>query len=579
MESSNTSQLAEAGAEAIFKAYDNYRTRFDRITSRAGRRFSDCDWQGMRSDRTARLDLYKNTIDTLEKDIRSRLQDSCESKLVWVGIKDVYAAMIDPRADRELAETFFNSVTRRIFVTIGVDPDVEFVSSRHECVLGGPESGVYKDYGRFISASDMVGAVLSDTPMIYSMIDLAADVRQTATEIEKALSLTGFSLDHFNVLIISEVFYRGRRAFVAGCLTTGEVCVPLVIAMINTPDGIIVDGVLTNEDDVSVLFSFTRAYFHVSVAVPCELVGFLKSILPQKRLAELYIALGFHKHGKTEFYRELLDHLTTCGEERFQISPGTPGMVMVVFNMPAHDLVFKLIRDHFGTAKQTTRREVKDKYALVFKHHRAGRLVDAQSFEHLKFETCCFSEDLLEELRQHASGTVEIGPDHLIIDHAYVQRRVTPLDIYLQNASDEDARRVTIDFGNAIRELALSNIFAGDFLLKNFGVTRLGRVVFYDYDEICALDQCHFKKLPQAHHPEDELASEPWFLIDESDVFPEEFRRFLPLPPYLMDEFLSHHADLFEVQFWRDAQQAVISGELTDIVPFPAIRRFNRNMS
>ena len=202
--------------------------------------------------------------------------------------------------------------------------------------------------------------------------------------------------------------------------------------------------------------------------------------------------------------------------------------------------------------------------------------MDAQSFEYLKFETCCFSEELLEELRQHATGTVDIGPDYLIISHAYVQRRVTPLDIYLQKASPEDARRVTIDFGNAIRELALSNIFAGDFLLKNFGVTRHGRVVFYDYDEICALSQCNFKKLPQSHHFEDELSSEPWFLIDESDVFPEEFRRFLPLPPHLMDEFLNHHADLFEVEFWRDAQQAVDSGELTDIVPFPAARRFER---
>ena len=578
-ESSNTSRLAGSGAKSIYAAYVEYRTRFDKISARAGRRFIECDWHGMRSDRTERLDLYRHIVDHLETDIRGLLQDRSENKSLWVRIKAIYAGIIDHRPDRELAETFFNSVTRRIFVTIGVDPEVEFVSSRHECVLGGSESGVYQDLGRFTSAASMVRAVLSDTAMKTGIVDLEADVELTAAEMNKSVFLAGLSIEHFKVLIISKVFYRGRRAFVIGCLSADTICQPLVIAMMNTPDGVIVDGVLTNEDDVSVLFSFTRAYFHVSVDVPCELVGFLKTILPKKRVAELYIALGFHKHGKTEFYRELLGHLTTCGEDRFQISPGTPGMVMVVFNMPAHDLVFKLIRDHFGSAKQTTRREVMDKYALVFKHHRAGRLVDAQSFEYLKFETCCFSEELLEELRQHAASTVEIGPDHLIISHAYVQRRVIPLDIYLQNASDEDALRVTIDFGNAIRELALSNIFAGDFLLKNFGVTRHGRVVFYDYDEICSLSQCNFKKLPQAHHFEDELSSEPWFLIDESDVFPEEFRRFLPLPPNLMNEFLNHHADLFEIEFWRDAQQAVNGGELTDIVPFPTIRRLNRNIS
>ena len=575
-EFSNTSRQALYGAETICNAYSDYRTRFDEITARAGTRFKERDWPGMRSDRAERLDLYKETVDRLEAAIRDKFQNRSEDKALWARIKDIYAGLIDRHQDRELAETFFNSVTRRIFITIGVDAQVEFVSSRHECVLGRPQTGVYKDYGQFTTAVDIVRAVLADTPMKNSLGGLKTDIGLAAAEIGKSVSATEIPLERFRVLMISEVFYRGRRAFVAGCLKADTMHLPLVLALLNTPAGPIVDGVLTDEDDVSVLFSFTRAYFHVSVEVPCELVGFLKTILPKKRIAELYIALGFHKHGKTEFYRELLDHLTTCGEDRFEISPGTRGMVMVVFNMPGHDLVFKLIRDRFGSAKHTTRREVMDKYAMVFKHHRAGRLVDAQSFEYLKFETCCFSEDLLTELRQHATGTVEIGQDHIIISHAYVQRRVTPLDIYLHQAEDEDARKAAVDLGNAIKELALSNVFAGDFLLKNFGVTRHGRVVFYDYDEICSLTQCNFKKLPQAHYLEDELSSEPWFLVGESDVFPEEFRRFLPLPPHLMNEFLSHHADLFEVEFWCNAQQAVNSGELADIVPYPPIRRLKR---
>jgi len=570
------SGLAESAARAICDAYSNYRANFDEITGRAGGRFRERNWQGMRADRTERLDLYKHSVDRLEADIRNRLQDRIEAKHVWERIKNNYTGLIGRHGDRELAETFFNSLTRRIFVTIGVDPQVEFVSGPREDAPNQARADLYRDYGHFTTAVDLTLAILADTDLAAGFDSLKAEAGLAAAEIDKAVAVTGLAIEKFCVQVITSIFYRGKGAFIIGCLKADDICLPLVLALLHRPTGIIVDSVLTDEDDVSVLFSFARSYFHVAVKSPCALVAFLRAILPKKRIAELYIALGFHKHGKTEFYRELLDHLTTCGEDRFEISAGTPGMVMVVFNMPDQDLVFKLIRDRFGTAKQTSRLEVMQKYALVFKHDRVGRLVDAQSFEHLKFETCCFSEALLEELRHHAAGTVQIGPDHVIIAQAYVQRRVTPLDVFLHQADEADALKVVVDFGHAIKDLALSNLFAGDFLLKNFGVTRHGRVVFYDYDEICPLTQCNFKVLPQARSDEDELASEPWFLVDESDVFPEEFRRFLPLPPHLLSEFLRRHADLFQVEFWRNAQQAVNIGEPADIVPYASSRRIKR---
>ncbi|MEJ2167545.1 MAG: bifunctional isocitrate dehydrogenase kinase/phosphatase, partial [Desulfobacterales bacterium] len=351
---------------------------------------------------------------------------------------------------------------------------------------------------------------------------------------------------------------------------------PVVFALAQSSGGVMVDGVLTTENDVSILFSFTRAYFHAAVERPCELVRFLKSILPKKRIAELYTALGFQKHGKTELYRELLARLAACGEERFDTSPGVPGMVMAVFNMPGDDLVFKLIRDRFGTGKHTNRREVMDKYALVFKHDRAGRLVDAHDFEHLKLETCCFSEQLLRELTQTAASSVHVEGGQVVISHTFIQRRVVPLNVFLKQSDDVEALRAVVDFGNAIKDLAAANIFPGDILLKNFGVTRHGRVVFYDYDEICLLTQCRFRALPQARSDEDELSAEPWFLVDENDVFPEELRRFLSLPDHLLNEFLRHHSDLFGVEFWQDAQQAIKSGNAADIIPYASTRRLKR---
>ena len=115
---------------------------------------------------------------------------------------------------------------------------------------------------------------------------------------------------------------------------------------------------------------------------------------------------------------------------------------------------------------------------------------------------------------------------------------MTPLDIYLQQATPEEANQAIIDYGQAIKDLAVTNIFTGDMLLKNFGVTRHGRLVFYDYDELRPLTDCNFRKFPQAMSYEDELAAEPWFHIGEDDVFPEEFLRFMGLPNNVKETFL-----------------------------------------
>jgi isocitrate dehydrogenase kinase/phosphatase len=299
--------------------------------------------------------------------------------------------------------------------------------------------------------------------------------------------------------------------------------------------------------------------------------------LPQKRIAELHIAIGFHKHGKTELYRELLEHLSVCYEDRFDISRGQRGMVMIVFNMPNDDLVFKLIKDRFDTPKKTTPREVMEKYDLVFRHDRAGRLVDAQAFEYLRFDGGCFSDQLLAELKQGAGNTVRIEEDSIIVNHAYVERRVIPLDIFMKEADEAEVISAVIDWGNAIKDLAVSNIFPGDILLKNFGVTRHGRVVFYDYDELCLLTTCNFRKLPPPSVYDDEMAAEPWFYVDENDVFPEELINFIELSGSLRTEFLKHHADLFDVDFWQQTQTKIRAGELPHIFPYPSRCRINRN--
>jgi isocitrate dehydrogenase kinase/phosphatase len=342
---------------------------------------------------------------------------------------------------------------------------------------------------------------------------------------------------------------------------------PFVVALRNGDSGVVVDAIMLEESTVSVLFSFTRSYFHVDLAHVGEVVKFLKTILPRKRVSELFTVLGRAKQGKTERYRELFGHLQHS-DDQFVLAPGERGLVMICFTLPSFDVVFKLIRDKFPYQKNILREDVLSKYELVFKHDRAGRLVDAQEFRSIKFPRERFSPELLEELAKEAARTVHVEGDELIIDHMYIERRMTPLNLYLRSAGREQAEKAVIEYGQAIRDLAVTNIFPGDLLLKNFGVTRHGRVIFYDYDELCLVTDCRFREIPQSQHDEDDMRADAWFYVGESDVFPETFINFLGFDPHLKQVFLDAHAEVLTADWWRGIQERLREGELLEVLPY-----------
>jgi isocitrate dehydrogenase kinase/phosphatase len=413
----------------------------------------------------------------------------------------------------------------------------------------------------------LITSILADHQLDTACEDLPRDAQLAAERIDDHLQALGVQYGLLRAEMITSVFYRNKGAYLVGRIRSDAQVIPLVLALLNTPQGVIIDAVLLHERAVNILFSFTRSYFHVDVQRPYDLVGFLRSIMPRKRIAELYTAIGYHKHGKTELYRDLLHHLAAC-DEHFEVARGQRGMVMAVFTLPSYDVVFKVIKDRFDAPKDTTRQAVMEKYNLVFKHDRAGRLVDAQEFEHLQFDRWRFSDELLDQLQRVAAQTVIAAAARVIVKHAYVERRVTPLNLYVREADEDAARAAVVDYGYVLKDLAATNIFPGDMLLKNFGVTRQGRVVFYDYDELCLLTDCAFRSLPQPTNPEEELAAEPWFLAGEHDIFPEELQRFLGLQPALRDVFIQHHADLFTTQFWHQIQARLQAGEMLDIFPY-----------
>jgi len=489
-------------------------------------------------------------------------------------MKAVYSGLIAQRDDWEIAETFFNSVTRRIFTTVGVDHQIEFVATDFETPPTRPQSPVYRVYNRFASTPDLVAGILRDYRFAALFHDLEGDARRVAARLEAQLATLGALRTVERVEMIKPAFFRGMGAYLVGRLFSGSHSVPLALALIHTPQGVVVDSVLLDENSVSILFSFAHSYFHVEVERPYDLVHFLKSMMPRKRTGELYISLGYNKHGKTELYRGLLDHLAYT-QERFEIARGQRGMVMLVFTMPSYDIVFKLIKDHFNYPKDSTRKQVMGKYDLVYRRDRAGRLVDAQAFEYLEFSRDLFADDLLAALQHDCSQSVRIDADTVVISHAYVQRRVIPLDIFVREAREAAACTAVLDYGQAIKDMACSNIFPGDMLLKNFGVTRHGRVVFYDYDELCLLEECNFRRMPPTDRYEEEMSAEPWFHINANDIFPEEFPNFLGLGGTLREVFETRHADLYGVDYWRARQDAIRAGEWAHVFPYQAEQRLS----
>ena len=574
---SNPDRLAQRCSAAVMAAFEDYLRRFNVITHRARERFEQRDWLGQQRDAAERLALYGQAVDNLVRESLTILDASARDKALWNNMKAAFAREIAGRVDRELAETFFNSLTRRIFVTVGVDPSIEFISLQSYRPSAAARS-VYTSYSCCGSLLESIKNLLRRCSYAGLFEDLERDAQNVATAIAEERRAMGLKQPIEAIEVISSVFYRSKGAYLVGRIVSADGTMPLTLALHHDPQGIYVDAALFTADEVSIIFSFTYSYFHVEVDRPGDLVAFLQSIMPTKRTAELYNAIGYNKHGKTELYRDLIRHIKQS-TDRFEFARGDRGMVMIVFTLPSYDVVFKIIRDRFAYPKTTSRREVMDRYQLVFQHDRAGRLIDVQEFEHLAFPRERFAEDLLSELAREASQSVTVGDSIVDIKHLYTERRVTPLNLYLQDANPSRARNAVLDYGQAVKDLAATNIFPGDMLLKNFGVTRHGRVVFYDYDELCLLTECCFRDLPPASGLDEEMSSEPWFFVGPRDIFPEEFLSFLGLSGELREGFLQAHSGLLTADYWRKIQARHRAGEVLDIIPYHPRRRLGFRQS
>ena len=585
-DASSVSDLSSSASRVILDSFNSYQRRFLEITLRARRRFEARDWPGIRADSVERMDLYERVLSEVAGELQVLLQQRWQERDLWREIKSSFPGLLRGRHDCDLGETFFNSVTRKMLLTVGLDRELEYFRLDSAPAPVADLQAICSTHPAKRPTEQIVREILESQRFSIDYEDLDRDVALVAAEIDLHLWPLIEYGDFESIEMIHSPFFRNKVAYIVGRVRIGKRdYLPLVMPLYNGERGIYVDTVLLKEWDVSVVFSFAFSYFLVEIDRHDALIQFIRSLLPEKPIAELYASIGYNRHGKTEFYRDLHRYVHHS-REQFIVAPGREGSVMIVFTLRDYDFVFKVIKDHpcylrssDQTAKSTSRQEVMARYELVRHRDRVGRMVDTQEFENLRFRRRRFSDQLLSEFALAAREAATLESQHVVIHHLYVQRRVTPLLMYLRQEKDPELiRRVVLDFGYFLKDLAATGIFPSDiFNIWNYGVTRRRRVVLFDYDDVLPLETANFREKPLPRDEFEEMQSEQeWIVAMPHDFFMDEIERFSGIPDRLRAAFRSVHADLYKAEFWSDMQERVRNGEVVDITPYDRSRKFRR---
>ena len=568
-------------AQAMLDGFDRHYTLFREASADAKRRFEAADWHGQQRAQRERIEFYDLRVAEASEVLQTEFEAAELPKDVWQQVKLHYIGLLTGHLQPELAETFFNSVTTKIlhrsyfnndFIFVRPAVSTEYIENDEPASL--PTYRAY--YPTKATMRETWLRIVDNFQLQRPFEDLGRDIDDVFAAVDARLGDYRVRAN-FQIQVLSSLFYRNKGAYLVGKIINGFNETPFALPILHHEENdglLIIDTALFGEDDLLLLFSFARAYFMVAMDVPSAYVQFLRSMMPRKPRSEIYNALGLAKQGKNAFYRDFLYHLKHSSD-RFRIAPGIKGMVMLVFDLPSFPYVFKLIKDYFPEQKETTRELIKSKYLIVKQHDRVGRMADTLEYSNVAFPRERFEDELVAELRHFCPSLLEEEGDALVIRHVYMERRMIPLNIYLQEASPAQIESAVVEYGNAIKDLVRANIFPGDMLWKNFGVTRHGKVVFYDYDEIEYLTDCNFRKVPAPRNEEEEMSGEVWDRVGPKDVFPETFAPFLLGNPVVKSVFMKHHPDLLEASFWQGHKERIQAGYVHDVFPYDAHKRFS----
>lgn len=565
---------AQALADLILAGFNRHFRIFTVYNKKAARYFAHSLFQEAYQASIEQIDLYDTRVQECLDTISATFNIATLDEELWQAVKIAYMHKLYNHLQPELAESFYNSVFCQLFNRSYYNNDYIFFNA---AIHTKDIQTRYPDYRSYYPTENdfnkEIEKLLTEIPIKLAYEDLARDTERVTAAIREYQKQFSNLNNFFQINVLTPVFYRNKGAYCIGRMINNNKIYPFVISLLTRNDKLYVDAFLDDEYDISNIFSFARVYFKVDFPVPSAVVRFLRSLLPNKTVADLYTAIGFHKQGKNEFYRAFVYHLRHSNDN-FIIAPGIEGMVMNVFTLPSYPYVFKLIKDPTHIKKDIQPRHVMNCYQLVKRKDRVGRMADVWEFSHVAFPLKRFSSECLQQLQETCADSLSIEGDYLIIKHLYIERRMIPLNIYINQVDEQEQQRILKEYGHAIKDIANAGLFAGDLLIKNFGVTNHGRVVFYDYDEIVPMEQCNFRKLPIPQTEEQEMASEPWYTVAENDIFPEEFEFYLITDPTQKQYFKNNHSDLLQASYWQQVQQNLNSGIIPDVFPYNLEKRF-----
>jgi isocitrate dehydrogenase kinase/phosphatase len=566
-------------AQALIDGFNRHYRLFRETSAAAKRRFEQADWHGQQRAQRERIEFYDLRVNEAVQRLRADYAIDAIGMDTWQQAKLHYIGLLTDHHQPELAETFFNSVTSKLLDRSYFKNDFIFVRPAVSTeYIENDEPASRPTYRAYYPTKDSLHETWKRIVTNFQLEREFEDLDRDVDHIVQAMlgELGGFRpRANFQIQVLSSLFYRNKGAYLVGKIINGFTETPLALPILHGPSGqLVVDAALFGEDELLMIFSYARAYFMVDMEIPSAYVQFLRSMMPRKPRHELYNALGLQKHGKNLFYRDFMAH-QRHSSDKFRIAPGIKGMVMLVFDLPSFPYVFKVIKDFYPPQKDTTRELIKSKYLLVKQHDRVGRMADTLEYSNVAFPRHRFEDELIAELKHFCPSLLEEDGDRIVIKHLYIERRMIPLNIYLQEAGPDGMAHAVVEYGNAIKDLVAANIFPGDMLWKNFGVTRHGKVVFYDYDEIEYLTDCNFRRVPQARNEEDEMSGEVWYAVNKGDVFPETFGPFLLGNAQVREVFMAHHADLLDAAFWQGCKERILAGHVHDVFPYESSKRFS----
>lgn len=569
-------ETALAVAETMLAGFNRHYRLYREASARAKALFEVADWKGIQELVALRIQMYDDRVKEAVDMLRERLDAGGLSDEIWAAAKKEYIALLIDHGQPELAETFFNSVSTKLLDKEYFNNQFIFVKPATSTEFIDSDEPVFHSF--YPDTQGLRGCLRKllhhfdwNIPFANMKEDIGGILRAAKDYLKEEWPPKELNL---HIQVLNSAFYRNKSAYIFGQMINGSSKHPFALAVVHDGKGQLqIDAALFDPRQISVLFSFARAYFLVDMPVPSGYVRFLREMLPMRSDGDFYTLLGLHKQGKNIFWREFTQHLRNS-QDKFILAPGVKGLVMSVFTLPSFPYVFKVIKDTFGPNKDFDREYVRQKYLLVKKHDRVGRMADTLEFSDVALPKERCDEAFLEEMRTLAPSQIEETEDRVVIKHVYIEYRLKPLNLFMQKASPEDKAAAVIDYGFALKELASANIFPGDMLYKNFGMTRFGRVIFYDYDEIEYMTDCNFRKIPAAPNPEMEMSGEVWYPVHKGDVFPEEFGPFLLGEPDVRQVFLQHHKELLTPEFWQGKKERLIQGLMDDFYPYPQSMRF-----